>query len=91
MKDDLGFLILTCDLPVSEAEAIQQGEKYLNESSISEFIGEEADRYYGYYTIHTITGDGDTAGMLSVNGSTGQVWYHSWHGTFIGMEEYETH
>ena len=82
---------IDADMHVSEAEAIQQGEKYLNENSISEFIGEEADRYHGYYTIHTITGDGDTAGMLSVNGSTGQVWYHSWHGTFIGMEEYETH
>jgi hypothetical protein len=21
--------------------------------------------------------------MLSVNGYTGQVWYHTWHGSFI--------
>jgi hypothetical protein len=23
--------------------------------------------------------------MLSVNGSTGQVWYHNWHGDFVEM------
>jgi hypothetical protein len=23
------------------------------------------------------------AGMLSVNGSGGQVWFHTWHGRFI--------
>jgi len=25
--------------------------------------------------------------MVSVNGYTGQVWYHSWHGTFIQMKD----
>jgi len=25
--------------------------------------------------------------MLSVNGYTGQVWYHIWHGKFIGMAD----
>ena len=41
-----------------------------------------ADPFYGYYTIDFERG-GTLAGMLSVNGNTGQVWYHSWHGTFI--------
>jgi hypothetical protein len=31
--------------------------------------------------------DGRIAGMLSVNGSTGQVWFHSWHGNFIQSRE----
>ena len=31
--------------------------------------------------------DGQVEGMLSVNGSTGAVWYHNWHGAFIGMTE----
>jgi hypothetical protein len=26
--------------------------------------------------------------LLSVNGYTGDVWYHSWHGEFVRMEEY---
>jgi hypothetical protein len=24
---------------------------------------------------------------LSVHGSTGDVWYHSWHGDFVAMAE----
>lgn len=79
------------DISIDEEGAIQLAEKYLNKRSTDEFIGEEADRYYGYYTIHTVSKEGDIVGMLSVNGLTGQVWYHSWHGVFIDMEEYETH
>jgi hypothetical protein len=26
-------------------------------------------------------------GMLGVNGYSGQVWHHNWHGTFIGNKE----
>ncbi len=38
--------------------------------------------FYGYYTSD-ITRDGKIIGMLSVNGYTGQVWLHQWHGTFV--------
>jgi hypothetical protein len=51
---------------------------------------EEADRFYGYYTLHVLE-DGSIYGMLSVNGYTGQVWYHSWHGRFVGMKEFGGH
>jgi hypothetical protein len=47
---------------------------------------EEAERFYGYYTLHTEK-EGEITGMLSVNGYSGEVWYHSWHGPFIAMEE----
>ncbi len=36
----------------------------------------------GYYSFDT-TYKGKTYGMLSVNASTGAVWYHGWHGTFL--------
>lgn len=49
---------------------------------------EEADTFYGYYTIHVMKGD-QIYGMLSVNDYTGQVWYHTWHGEFINMVELE--
>jgi hypothetical protein len=26
-------------------------------------------------------------GMVSVNGYTGALWYHWWHGRFLGMIE----
>jgi hypothetical protein len=45
-----------------------------------------ADPFYGYYTIDFERG-GTLAGMLSVNGNTGQVWYHTWHGTFIQLRD----
>jgi len=51
---------------------------------------EEADRFYGYYTLHVLN-DRQIYGMLSVNGYTGQVWYHSWHGPFLGMKEFDEH
>ena len=46
----------------------------------------EAKRFYGYYTLLTKK-HGEIRGMLSVNGYSGEVWYHSWHGPFIAMEE----
>ncbi|RME43807.1 MAG: hypothetical protein D6791_14580 [Chloroflexi bacterium] len=27
--------------------------------------------------------------LLSVNGYTGAVWYHTWHGDFIGMQSFD--
>ena len=47
---------------------------------------EEPDTFYGYYTFHILR-DGKIYGMLSVNGQTGQIWYHNWHGEFIAMKE----
>jgi hypothetical protein len=47
---------------------------------------EAPDQFPGYYTIHFQI-DGKVAGMLSVNGYTGAVWYHSWHGTALRVVE----
>jgi hypothetical protein len=45
---------------------------------------EAPDQFPGYYTIH-FRKHGTTAGMLSVNGYSGRIWYHTWHGKFIRM------
>jgi hypothetical protein len=45
--------------------------------------------FYGYYTFDYQV-KGTIAGMLSVNGTSGETWLHTWHGTFInekGMNE----
>jgi len=66
-----------------------QAEKIATEFLKSYLPGvttEEPDVFYGYYTIHVLK-DGQVYGMLSVNGYTGQVWYHNWHGAFIAMKE----
>ena len=44
------------------------------------------DSYYGYYTID-FEKDRKLAGMLSVNGYSGAVWYHSWHGDFVQVRD----
>jgi hypothetical protein len=70
----------TTTLPVNVAQAKADAEQYLN----ANYPGTTDDitTFYGYYTIEVLNGT-TTQGMLSVNGYTGQVWYHTWHGTFI--------
>jgi hypothetical protein len=47
---------------------------------------ETAEAFPGYYTID-IAVAGRISGMLSVHATTGQVWYHSWHGRFIAQQD----
>ncbi|MCO6450739.1 MAG: hypothetical protein J5I90_08110 [Caldilineales bacterium] len=72
------------EMTVTPEQAIAQAQDYLDQSLPGLTVGDEVDRFYGYYTLHTLK-DGQIEGMLSVNGSNGQVWYHSWHGEFIDM------
>ncbi len=46
---------------------------------------ETPDTFSGDNTIH-LTKNGAITGMLSVNGYTGQIWYHTWHGAFVRMQ-----
>jgi hypothetical protein len=41
----------------------------------------------GYYTIDVVQ-SGRPVGMLSVRSATGAVWFHSWHGTFLGDRDF---
>ncbi len=68
-------------MPVTEQQAIEIAQNFLDEA----YPGTEAEKivtYYGYYTIMTMH-EGRHYGMLSVNGYSGEVWYHTWHGMFI--------
>ncbi len=47
---------------------------------------EEGTAFYGYFTFD-FEQKGRVAGMASVNAYTGQVWYHTWHGTFVQERE----
>jgi len=44
------------------------------------------DAYPGYFTID-LRRNGAVNGMLSVDSADGAVWYHTWHGAFISMED----
>ena len=77
----------TDQLPITPEDATQIAKDYITRTSLGTDT-ETPDQFYGYYTIHTKS-DGEVNGMLSVNGYTGAVWYHTWHGPFIAMEEEE--
>lgn len=71
--------------PVSQAQASVLATQWLTTNRPGETVG-AVDAYPGYYSVDTQVG-GVTAGMLSVNAATGQVWYHNWHGAFIAKED----
>jgi len=71
---------------LSGDEAVALAQDWLDQQHPGEVTEGHADPFYGYYTIHTLR-DGEIAGMLSVHGRTGQIWYHTWHGDFVQMIE----
>jgi hypothetical protein len=74
----------TGEMTLTADEALELAQGYLDATVPGTFVdGPEA--FYGYYTLHTTNEQGEITGMLSVNGSTGQVWPHTWHGEFIEM------
>jgi hypothetical protein len=73
-------------MTVSESDAQQRAQAYLD-ANFKDAKTETATQFYGYYTFD-FTINGQIAGMLSVNGYTGQVWYHSWHGAFVQEIEF---
>ena len=70
---------------VSPDQAQQIAQERLDQNQAGSST-EAPDSFPGYYTLH-ITKDGQVTGMLSVNAYTGAVWYHTWHGAFVGSTE----
>jgi len=67
---------------IDQAETLATAWLAQNQPGIA---AETPDTFAGYYTVH-LTKDGTITGMLSVNGYTGQLWYHTWHGAFMRMQ-----
>ncbi len=72
-------------LTLEEARAAAQ--QALVDSGENAVLNDGGYSFYGYYTFDYSI-DGQTAGMLSINGLTGQALFHTWHGTFITKKEY---
>lgn len=70
---------------LTQAQATKTAADWLVANRPTEKV-KTIDAYPGYYTVDTEAG-GQIAGMLSVNAATGAVWYHTWHGTFVAMED----
>jgi hypothetical protein len=72
------------------SQAVAIANNWLTKTSPGPTVARDAGgtamgKFPGYYSFDTIK-DGDTLGMLSVNASTGEVWYHGWHGRFLAEE-----
>jgi hypothetical protein len=73
------------DGTVSAAEAVRIADRWLSRGQPGARAG-EAEAFPGYFTLH-VRRDGKVTGMLSVNAETGAVWFHWWHGAFVGTDE----
>jgi hypothetical protein len=71
----------TTTMTVTATQATANAQQYLNTYLLGTTTG-DVTTFYGYYTLEVLNGTTPYS-MLSVNGYSGQVWYHTWHGTFI--------
>jgi hypothetical protein len=69
-------------MTVTPEQAIAYAQRYLDTNISGATAATDPIQFYGYYTLD-FEKDGKVAGMLSVNGYSGQVFLHTWHGTFI--------
>lgn len=81
----------SAEMPVTPGEAVEAAQAYLDTYVGDNLTADEhADPFYGYYTLH-VNRDGETIGMLSVNGYTRQVFLHTWHGNLLEMSGEDSH
>jgi len=71
-------------MTVSAEKAAQNAQDYLDKALPGTKVQDKPLAFYGFYTLDVLR-DGKIVGMLSVNGYTGQVWLHHWHGDFVGV------
>jgi hypothetical protein len=73
---------VSAKMTVSSDQAINDAQAYLDTTIAGATAASDPITFYGYYTLDYEV-NGKVAGMLSVNGYTGQVFLHTWHGNFI--------
>lgn len=74
-------------MAISADKALKIAQDFLDRTETETTVSTEAHMFYGYYTIEILK-NGSPAGLLSVNGTTGQVLLQVGHGKFIAMQEY---
>jgi hypothetical protein len=72
---------------VTVAQARTAAQQWLDANQPGAKLADDEMQFPGYYTMDFLK-DGKVSGMLSVNGHTGQIWYHTWHGDFISENEF---
>jgi len=76
------------EMSVTPEQAIQDAQEFLDANISGATAATDPTRFYGYYTLD-FEKNGKVAGMLSVNGFSGEVFLHTWHGTFIEESEFK--
>jgi hypothetical protein len=81
------YWVQPLEMPIISDQALKIAQSYLD-AYLPGAVADHVHTFYGYYTIMVSVG-GEPYGMLSVNGYNGQVWYHTWHGSFIQELEFK--
>jgi hypothetical protein len=76
----------SADNTVTLGQAQADAQKALDAQVPGAKLGNDAYNFYGYYTFNYQV-NGQTAGLLSVNGINGQVWLDTRLGSFISEKE----
>ncbi len=69
-------------MTITSEQAVTAAHQYLDANIPGATAATDPMQFYGYYTLD-FTRDGKVAGMLSVNGYSGQIFLHTWHGNFV--------
>ncbi len=77
---------ISTEMTVTPEQAAEYAQQYLDTNYAGTTAVTDPMQFYGYYTLD-FEQDGQIIGMLSVNGYTGQIFPHTWHGTFIEEAE----
>jgi hypothetical protein len=72
---------ISSEMSITPELAIEYAQKYLD-ANLTGAVAKTPIPFYGYYTLD-FEENGKVAGMLSVNGYSGQVFLHTWHGAFV--------
>lgn len=78
---------VSADMTVTPDQAIEYAQAYLDANLAGATAATDPIQFYGYYTLD-FERDGVVVGMLSVSGFSGQIFLHTWHGTFIQEQAY---
>lgn len=72
--------------PLTAAQAKAKANAWLEQHRPGQTAA-DATALPGYFTIDVAEG-GKTVGMLSVHATSGAVWFHTWHGTFLADRDF---
>ncbi len=86
MMGNWGPARATGAMTISVDQARARASEFLKSYLPNATLAADTDTFYGYYNLDVLQ-DGKTYGMLSVNGYSGQVWFHTWHGAFVSSKE----